>query len=124
MGASGGLEGGGGGGGWEVKSRGSGIQVEGVRGSGANSTSSGGGGDERREGPLGGGAASVGASGQGLPLVHFSAHPEPISSLMYTESTQSIQSVAQKVLSSIRRVDECKALPQGVEMGERRWWER
>ena len=42
--------------------------------------------------------------------VHFSAQPEPFLSRKYTETTQR---VPQKVLTSSRKVDECKPLSTG-----------
>jgi hypothetical protein len=48
---------------------------------------------------------------QGLPPVHFSAQPEPFSSLNLTEFTQR---VPHKVLTSSREVDECKPLAGGA----------
>ena len=47
---------------------------------------------------------------QGFTLVHFSAQPELVSSQKLTDSTQSIP---QTVLTSSRKLDECKPLDGG-----------
>jgi hypothetical protein len=51
---------------------------------------------------------------QGLSLVHFSAQPESFQSLNSIETTQV---VCQKVLTSSRKVDECKPLDGGAPVG-------
>jgi len=50
-------------------------------------------------------------SHQGLTLVHFSPPSEPFLSLTSTETTQRLP---QKVLTSSRKVDEFKPLPDGI----------
>jgi hypothetical protein len=53
----------------------------------------------------------LGALRQGLPLVHFSAQPEPFLSLNSTETTQRVPGI---ILNLSLKVDECKPLPSAM----------
>ena len=74
---------------------------------------------------LPGAAGQAKAGTEGLPLVDFSAQPEPFLSLISTKTTQRVpqkvlvltQRVAQNVLTSSRNVDACKAFGEG-ELGQ------